>query len=230
MSLAAAADVVLAVSEGEKRLLETYGTRSVHLVGYGTDTRPGPDRFEARAGLLFVGRLTDDASPNVDGLIWLHREVWPIAMRAFDPVDNKPRLQVVGINTAPALATLSDTGWDISGAVRDLGPIYDQRRVFVAPTRFGAGIPIKVLEAAAHGVPIVGTSLLAEQLGWQPGRDMLATAADNAEAFAANIVRAYTDEAIWHTLRTNALARIGAQYSRERFLRQLTGALDTSSE
>jgi hypothetical protein len=37
-------------------------------------------------------------------------------------------------------------------------------RVFAAPTRYSPGIPLKVHDAAAHGLPVVRTPLMAEQL------------------------------------------------------------------
>jgi glycosyltransferase involved in cell wall biosynthesis len=48
-----------------------------------------------------------------------------------------------------------------------ISDLYKKARLMVAPTRFAAGIPMKVHEAASHGVPVVMTELLADQLGWR---------------------------------------------------------------
>jgi len=52
----------------------------------------------------------------------------------------------------------------LRGPVTDLTPLYDSHRVFVAPTRFAAGVPYKVHEAASFGLPVVATDLLRRQL------------------------------------------------------------------
>ena len=57
--------------------------------------------------------------------------------------------------------------------IDDIRPFYNQARLFVAPTRYAAGIPHKVHEAAAYGLPIVTTSLIAQQLGWKHETELL---------------------------------------------------------
>ena len=78
------------------------------------------------------------------------------------------------------------------GTVGDVMPLYQQHRVFIAPTRFAAGLPYKLHEAASFGLPAVTTSLLAGQLGWTDGKDILAAdpadAADSRRASCGSIV------------------------------------------
>ena len=69
--------------------------------------------------------------------------------------------------------------------------------VFVAPSRFAAGLPHKVHEAAARGIPVVATSLLAEQLGWRDGQIAIA---DDAEEFATRCVELYQDQDVWNSM------------------------------
>src|SRR6516162_2232033 len=80
-------------------------------------------------------------------------------------------------------------GVRLLGQVEDLRPLYDRARLFVSPIRFSAGIPIKVLEAAAAGLPVVGTELMATQLGWKPGVEI--EAADNPAQMARKAVALY---------------------------------------
>ena len=39
---------------------------------------------------------------------------------------------------------------ELVGSVDELGPYYERARIFVAPTRFAAGIALKVCEVAAR--------------------------------------------------------------------------------
>jgi glycosyltransferase involved in cell wall biosynthesis len=96
-----------------------------------------------------------------------------------------------------------------------LTSLYNQARVFVAPTRYAAGIPIKAHEAASFGVPLVVSNLIGEQLGWQHGNECLM--AETPIAFAGECCRLYQDANLWERLRTNALLRVINELSDEVF-------------
>ncbi len=93
----------------------------------------------------------------------------------------------------------------------DLAPFYDAARVFIAPTRFAAGTPYKIYEAASFGLPCVATDLLVSQLGWAEGQEILGAPVQDAQAFAQQIARLYRDARLWLGLRENALARLAAE-------------------
>src|SRR5262249_2026178 len=143
--------------------------------------KPG---FAERRDFLLVGALRDDDSPNVDGLFWFVREVMP---RLDAAIGADYRVRVAGEPGAPALKRLRHDRVEMLGRVDDLGPEYGRARVFVGPTRFAAGIPHKLHEAAARGVPIVATELLATQIGWSDGVELLS--AGSAEDFARQAAR-----------------------------------------
>src|SRR5205814_5115714 len=92
---------------------------------------------------------------------------------------------------------------------------------------FAAGIPLKILHAAAHGLPIVSTSLLANQLGWSHERELLV--GDTIDDFAACCARLSTDESLWRRLRAAALDRVAADCSRTRFMSGLETALSAAA-
>ena len=94
--------------------------------------------------------------------------------------------------------------------------------------RFAAGIALKVHQAAASGVPVVATSVLASQLGWRDGEEILV--ADTPQAFADAVYRLYTDEALWNRVRRNALRRISEDYSVERFQASLRETLSSAHQ
>ncbi|MBT3469306.1 MAG: glycosyltransferase family 4 protein, partial [Opitutae bacterium] len=107
----------------------------------------------------------------------------------------------------------------------DLAPLYNQARIFVAPTRYAAGIPQKVCEAAASGIPVVSTSLIAQQLDWTAGEDLLV--ADSANALAEECVRLYTDSALWERIRANSASKVIKDCSPEVFDARLAGLLES---
>jgi glycosyltransferase involved in cell wall biosynthesis len=97
---------------------------------------------------------------------------------------------------------------ELLGEVGDLMPLYDRHRVFVAPTRYAAGTPYKVYEAAGFGVPVVASQLLCNQLGWVDGTEILAADADDPAAFAERIAALYGSPRLWHAMRSHAAARL----------------------
>jgi GT2 family glycosyltransferase/glycosyltransferase involved in cell wall biosynthesis len=216
LKLASIAQRIVTVSSGEASHFLRRGYRDVRVIGHGITPHPTPRAFAARRNLLFVGLLQDDGSPNVDSLQWFARDVAP---RLPQHLSEAVELQVVGRTGAKALDELPTGCLRLIGPVDDLIPIYDRSRVFVAPTRFAGGIPHKIHEAAAYGVPVVATSLLAEQLGWTDGVELLT--ADDPDAFARQIARLYQNEALWTRLRNAALARMAEDCDPQEFARRV---------
>lgn len=221
LAQAAGASVVTTVSETDRRWLASVGGE--HVVVLGAVATPAPTRaaFAERAGFLFVGAIHEDSSPNADGLVWFADHVLP---RLRARLGDSLRLRVAGLNLSVQVEERAARGLlELLGPVEDVRPLYEAARVFVAPTRFAAGIPLKVLDAAAHGVPVAGTAILARQLGWDPGRELLA--GDEPQAMADACLTLHDDAAAWGRTREAALARIAREHSRAGFTARLADAL-----
>lgn len=204
----ATADAVLAVSAAEAAEFRARGARQVEVLAHAVTPRtdaPGP---AGRAGLLFVGSFHADATPNADALGWFVREVLP-------RLPGEVGLRVAGRVGAPAVAALAGERVELLGAVADLRPLYDAARVFVAPGRYGAGIPLKIVEAAAAGVPVVTTPPLAAALGWGATGGWCGGA--SAEEFAAAVRTLLEDDAAWERQRTIALEQVARDYAEAAF-------------
>ena len=175
---------------------------------------------EHRREILFVGAF-HELSPNEDAARWFLTEVLPTLRERFG---DTVKVTIVGPDPPQAVARFAGPGIDVPGPVPDLRPVYDRARIFIAPTRFAAGIPLKVVDAAAHGVPAVVTPLLASQLAWTPGEDLLV--GDGPQAFAESCIRLFEDAALWARIRHAALARIERDYAPQVFTARLGAALD----
>jgi glycosyltransferase involved in cell wall biosynthesis len=223
VDLASAADCVVAVSEMDAIEFRKHGIESVHVVGHSLAPAATPRGFHDRNGFLFVGAIHEEASPNGDSVIWFIGEVLPkIRAKLGEDIP----FTIAGVNKAQRVKDLASPSIQITGLLPDLTELYDSARVFVAPTRYAAGIPHKVHEAAARGVPIVATPLLGAQLGWSDG-DPFLTAAD-AETFAAQCIALHTDELLWSNLREAALERIQRDCSKQSFEANLKNAMTRS--
>jgi GT2 family glycosyltransferase/glycosyltransferase involved in cell wall biosynthesis len=208
---------IVAVSEEEAAILRTLGWDNVEVIGHIRTLAPTPKPFAERTGLLFVGAMHREASPNYDSLDWFVTEVLPIVEQTLGW---QTRLTVVGY-TAPDVSLARFAGHPrvtLRGAVEDIESAYDQHRVFVAPTRYAAGQPYKVFEAASFGLPVVATELLRRQMNWESGQDLLAAEDGRPERFAQQIIALYQNEALWQRIRAGALERLRRENSRDRYV------------
>ncbi len=210
IALAESADVVLSASRSEQEVLSSNLTQPVHVLGHCLTIAPTSRTFSERKGLLFVGAIHDEESPNADSIRWFVKEIFPLIQNKSDL-----HLTIAGIDHSDSIAALAGDQIHVAGYVEDLAELYDAARIFIAPTRFAAGIPLKIFDAAAHGIPIVSTSLLGQQLGWTNGEELLL--ADNAEDFAESCIKLYNNPELWQKLRDNSLSRVMKDCSPESF-------------
>ncbi len=208
VALALPARAVTSVNPVEQSVFRQHGVEPVFLLGMPATVDPAVAPFSERADIVFLGAIHDDNAPNADSVRWFAAEILPRVRRALG---EDVRLKVVGLNQAATVAALDGAEVELLGQVEDLRPVFERARIMVVPTRFAAGTPQKLLQAAALGVPTVVTGLIAEQTGWEPRRDLLA--GSTAEEFAAACVELYRDEALWSTVRAGALARVEEECS-----------------
>ena len=216
LALAESSDSIISVSNDESRIFAEHGARHVYTLGHALQIAPTPSSFDSREGILFVGALIGGPCPNLDAVMWFSEEVLPIIRRELGA---RIKLIIAGSGTDSLRESLSHDSIEILGKVENLMPLYDRARIFIAPTRYAAGIPLKIYEAAAHGLPVVTTSLPAAQLGWQDEVDLLS--ADGPEAFAEACVELYRNAEMWHRIRSHALDRVQRECSVETFSAKL---------
>ncbi|MBP0583514.1 glycosyltransferase family 4 protein, partial [Labrys sp. LIt4] len=215
---------IVTVSPAEAAVLSEFGFPHARVVGTYRPVTPTPRSFQERAGIVFVGSLYAENTPNYDSLTWFIEEILP---RVEEELGWETRLNLVG-HVAPGLALdrfLAHSRVTWHGPVADLAPIYDTSRIAIAPTRFAAGTPYKVYEAASFGVPTVITDLLAKQLGWKHEQEVLAVPVDDTEEFAAAIVRLYRSEELWHRLRQGCCDRLNSEHNEGRYREALSHVL-----
>lgn len=184
------ADLVLSASDLEAGILRRRGVERVSsAVPNGVDVTafepPGPRREDR--DILFIGYFLHP--PNVDGLRHFLTAIWP----HIPDGHSRPTVTVVGDGLTTELAAdVREAGFDCPGFVPDIREELWSHRVFVCPIRFGAGTRIKLLEAAAAKCAIVSTTLGAEGLGLQDGRNVLI--ADDPMQFAVAVKQLLADE------------------------------------
>ncbi|MCW2264981.1 GT2 family glycosyltransferase [Gluconobacter cerinus] len=216
---------IVAVTEQDADLVRRAGYENVSVLGHEMRTRPTKATFDARRDILFLGALHDEGAPNHDSLEWFVGEVLPAL---DDLVPSDVRFTIAGFihPSVDVSAFARHPRVDIVGPVHDLAPLFNRHRVFVAPTRFAGGLPFKVQEAAAFGVPMVVTTLLAGQVGWTDDVELLSAPADDAKEFASDVARLYQDSTLWARLRSEALKAVERDCAPARFRQDLSKILE----
>ncbi len=203
IALTRTAEAVISVSPNEQRIFENHGVKTVHVLGHALAEEPIPGGFEDRTQVVFLGAMHYDDAPNSDALRWFASEILPPLRVALE---QDIRLDVVGWAEAPSIRALDGTALNLMGPIDDLAPALRHARIMVVPSRLGAGIPLKVYQGAAMGIPMVVTGLIRDQLDWKDGQEVLV--ADDAAGFAAACARLYRDRDLWTMMRERALARV----------------------
>lgn len=174
-------DRVVAVTRHEASWFEHRGASAVHIANAlwleGLPLRP-----QAATGphptLLFVGHLA--YPPNRDAAVRLVRDILPRVRSEIPDL----RCVIAGRRPTAEVRGLSGRGVEIIADRADLSPLWNSAAVFVCPLRWGGGSRIKLIEAAARGVPIVTTRVGAEGLEFRAGVDLLAADTDAGLATA----------------------------------------------
>jgi glycosyltransferase involved in cell wall biosynthesis len=186
--LARGCSLIVVVSEIEADAArDLLGVDQVQVIPNGVDTaafQPGADGKD-RGGVLFVGRM--DYEPNVDAVLHFADEVWP-KVRERAP---SASFHVVGPDPVEMVRDLAGPDIFVHGLVEDVHAAYARAEVFVAPLRSGGGTRLKLLEAAASGLPIVTTSVGMEGLRLRPRHDVVV--ADDPAEMATAVVELLDD-------------------------------------
>lgn len=180
-----AVDAVVGVSEPDCDLMRRdFGLKNLlGAVPTGVDTEhftPSDARRQPRA-VAFLGSM--DWMPNIDGMVWFAREIWPLVKRRFPDA----RLSIVGRKPARQILDLAtrDVSIRVTGTVPDVRPHLAEAEIMVVPLRVGGGTRIKIFEAMATAIPVVSTRIGAEGLPARHGKEILL--ADTPADFASEI-------------------------------------------
>jgi sugar transferase (PEP-CTERM/EpsH1 system associated) len=172
-SICKQSDAVLVVSQAEADLLRgNCPDAPVQVVPNGVELHDEAFQAIARAGkpetCIFVGAL--DYRPNIDGVIWYCREVWPNIRQKFPAA----KFQIVGRRPVPSVRQLAQQpGVEVFGDVPEVTQYLRQATIAIVPLRIARGIQNKVLEAMAAGKAVIASPAALEGLNVSVGVHVL---------------------------------------------------------
>jgi len=208
LALIRKADVTLVVSPFEQALLaELVPDARVMVLSTIHELLPGGRPFAEREGLVFIGGFQHP--PNADAVLWYASEILPRVREALPGA----KTYIVGSRVPSNVRALAAEDFVVTGYVPDVTSYFNNCRVSIAPLRYGAGVKGKINLAMSYGLPVIATTPSIEGMHLNPGEDVLI--ADDPAEFAAQIVRAYRDEALWQQLAAGGRDNIRKHFSRD---------------
>lgn len=148
--------------------------------------------------MLFVGAL--DYEPNTEAVAWMVNDVMPLIRQKLPTA----QLRIVGRGGELVAWANDHEGVTLVGEVDEVEPELANTDISVVPIRVGAGTRLKVVEALAHHIPLVTTTVGCEGVAVEDGTH--ARIADTAETFAQACV-----ELLENGNERNELATAGAE-------------------
>lgn len=144
---------------------------------------PRDDRLEVPGRCLFTGSINH---PNVDGLRWFLAEVWP------QVITRVPGASFHVCGSVCEVVNSGGPGVVFRGEVPDLSKEYVEASLGIICLQSGSGLKIKIVEALAHGVPCVTTTIGAQGLERVDTSPFVV--ADAAQEFADRVAELLADD------------------------------------
>ena len=167
---------------------------------------------------------TCDYNPNVGGINWFLRQVWPTIHQKYP----KAEYWIAGSGMNSRLQTRWSRipGVRALGFVSELEDVYERCWFGVAPLRTGAGTSIKVLEACAYGRTSVVTRIAYRGLSETLPEEEAVWVADDESTMIEACLRLLSDRDAAMQSGPRALDSFTKNYSFDKFRRQVRQGVD----
>ena len=162
--VARAADAVGTYDREEAEFYRDRGVRMARWIDLTLPPAPRLDLTSTARRLVFMG--TRDWPPNQEAFLTALR-LWPRISEGISDAE----LCIIGAKKPGAADPEYPDGVRDLGFVDDLQEFLGTCRALIAPVSTGGGVRVKILEAAAKGLPVVGTSAAIGSLGPVLGLD-----------------------------------------------------------
>ena len=180
--------------------------------------------YDERSDFVSIGGFKHP--PNVDS-VRLLRRIWPrIRSRLPDA-----KLHVYGAYPTNEIGSMHDEnlGFYVHGHVEDIKEALLQRRVLLAPLRFGAGIKGKIVDSWGYGLPVVTTPVGAEGMMTTDeiaSDDWGGLIVSHEDEFVEAAVNLYTTKELWEYSQNRAIELLNTLFKKEQNLQVIDEALN----
>ena len=147
--------------------------------------------------------------PNVEGLEWFLEDVFPAILEKFPTLT----FTMAGRSIPESLQRFASDHVIIAGEVESANEFMLSKDIMIVPLLSGSGIRIKIIEGMALGKTIITTSIGAEGLNVENGKNIFI--ADTAEEFVAVIEKCIKTPDICTIIGENARHYVALNHNNE---------------
>jgi glycosyltransferase involved in cell wall biosynthesis len=162
----------------------------------------------------YIGAL--DWEPNIQGVLWLVNEVWPVVKQKLPEAE----LHIAGRNMDQRIKEIQQDGVLVYGEVDDSDEFIRSAQILTVPLFSSSGIRIKLIEAFAAKKAVVASS--AATNGLNEGVKSASIIADSSSQFAQSMVQLAMNESERYHLEQQAFNYYQSNYSEHLYLKRLT--------
>jgi glycosyltransferase involved in cell wall biosynthesis len=157
---------------------------------------------------------------NLQGYCYFVKRVLPVVQQQL----SKFKLQVIG-SSCQHLAPVE--GIELLGFVPNLSSLYATTKFAICPLIGGTGQQVKIVEAMAHGVPVIALKNTAESSPIEHGINGFI--AENANEFAEYIVKLFSNSELCQQMGESARKTIAQHFSEQVLIEKLSVILNKTN-
>ena len=184
------------------------------------DYEPEEDYMPSDKPELFhIGSM--DWLPNIEGVEWFLDEVWPSILQEFPEVT----FTIAGRKIPLEIQNRDDRNLIVAGEVPSANEFMLSKDIMVVPILAGSGIRVKIIEGMALGKVIITTSIGAEGLEVENGKNILI--ANTPEEFVAAVEKCVKTPDVCAILGENARNFVSLNHNNELIIKKLIDFYNT---
>lgn len=220
-------DIILPISDNDKKFYKEHQTTAtLHTISFGIRINNlfNQNVLDINAPHMKIYHLgAMDWLPNIEGVIWLVKEVMPKIRAAKANIT----LHLAGRNMSNAIKDLAAPDIIIDGEVDNAMLYESDKHILCVPLLSGGGVRIKIFEALAQGKAVVTTTVGSEGIKVVNKKDILV--AYTAQEFAEHILFLYHNRQAIESIGQSGQQVIKNQYNRDQQIKDLLDFLNKHS-
>jgi glycosyltransferase involved in cell wall biosynthesis len=161
---------IAAISDEDKNRMLALGVKKrIRTIPFGVDLRMYPFNPEQTSELALFHLGAMDWGPNLEGVLWFLNSIWPAIHNRYPAL----KFYLAGRNMSAEILKLDLPNVVVVGEVDDAIAFMQSKAIMVVPLLSAGGVRVKIIEGMAMGRAVVATSLGAEGLGCEHGKQLL---------------------------------------------------------
>jgi glycosyltransferase involved in cell wall biosynthesis len=191
-------DGIICISEIDRKYYSNFTTKEIITATFGI--KPNDYQLakneENMISLFFIGAM--NWMPNAEGLKWFLDKVWPEIHENFSDL----KFNIASKDIPHWLKKYESNQLKLVGEVTNAKDFISANSIMIVPLLSGSGIRIKIIEGMASGKAVIATSIGAEGIEYQNGKDILL--ADTKAEFIDQIKKCLIDSEYRKSIGINA--------------------------